>query len=41
MLHGCIPVLFMDNVVPVYGTILDENDVYGELDCRGRMRLGR
>ena len=35
MLHGCIPVLFMDNVIPVYGTILDEEDVYGEWDCGG------
>ena len=27
--HGCIPVLVMDHVVGVYGTILDENDIYG------------
>ena len=30
MLHGCIPVLFMDNVVPVFGNIIKEEDVYGE-----------
>ena len=31
MLHGCIPVLFMDNVVPIFGSIINEDDVYGEL----------
>ena len=30
MVHGCIPVLFMDNVVPVFGNIIKEEDVYGE-----------
>ena len=32
-MHGCIPVLLMDNVVPVFGNIIKEEDVYGALGC--------
>lgn len=34
--HGCIPVCIMDNVVTMFGTIIEEHDIAGWLAVRWR-----